>query len=110
MTESTRLDEVRSFREQMNQRILAHENFDIRRFFALDSRVYRPPKGRLPDALTGPPFPSSPDQPRLPALLTAPRFRACRPPCPAVALTPTLSTALAWRQFLCPSPLPLASP
>jgi AhpD family alkylhydroperoxidase len=34
------LDEFREFRERMNQRILAADNLDIRRFFALDSRVY----------------------------------------------------------------------
>jgi AhpD family alkylhydroperoxidase len=40
------LQEFRDFRERMNQRILAADNLDIRRFFALDSRVYHP--GTLP--------------------------------------------------------------
>ncbi len=40
------LQEFRRFRERMNERILAQENLDIRRFFALDSRVYEP--GALP--------------------------------------------------------------
>jgi AhpD family alkylhydroperoxidase len=35
------LEEFRSFRERMNERLLAAENLDIRRFFALDDRVYR---------------------------------------------------------------------
>jgi AhpD family alkylhydroperoxidase len=34
------LEEFRSFREKMNERILSAENLEIRRFFALDSRVY----------------------------------------------------------------------
>jgi AhpD family alkylhydroperoxidase len=34
------LQEFRSFRERMNQRILAADNLEIRRFFALDSRAY----------------------------------------------------------------------
>jgi AhpD family alkylhydroperoxidase len=34
------LQEFREFRERMNQRILDADNLDIRRFFALDSRVY----------------------------------------------------------------------
>ena len=34
------LSEFREFRERMNQRILSADNLDIRRFFALDSRVY----------------------------------------------------------------------
>jgi AhpD family alkylhydroperoxidase len=34
------LNEFREFRERMNERILGAENLDIRRFFALDSRVY----------------------------------------------------------------------
>ena len=34
------LQELRAFRERMNQRILENDNLDIRRFFALDSRVY----------------------------------------------------------------------
>lgn len=36
----SKLEEFRSFREKMNERILAAENLEIRRFFALDSRVY----------------------------------------------------------------------
>ncbi len=40
------LEQFRRFRERMNERILAQENLDIRRFFALDSRVYEP--GALP--------------------------------------------------------------
>ncbi|HET9986030.1 MAG TPA: carboxymuconolactone decarboxylase family protein [Longimicrobiales bacterium] len=34
------LQEFRAFRERMNERILAADNLEIRRFFALDSRVY----------------------------------------------------------------------
>lgn len=34
------LEEFRRFREKMNERILAADNLEIRRFFALDSRVY----------------------------------------------------------------------
>lgn len=34
------VQEFREFREKMNERILSAENLDIRRFFALDSRVY----------------------------------------------------------------------
>ena len=34
------LHEFRAFRERMNDRILAADNLDIKRFFALDSRVY----------------------------------------------------------------------
>jgi AhpD family alkylhydroperoxidase len=40
------LDEFRAFRERLNERILAEPNIDIRRFFALDSRVYQ--DGALP--------------------------------------------------------------
>jgi AhpD family alkylhydroperoxidase len=40
------LQEYRAFRERMNQRILEADNLDIRRFFALDSRVYE--GGALP--------------------------------------------------------------
>jgi AhpD family alkylhydroperoxidase len=40
------LQEFREFRERMNERILAADNLDIRRFFALDSRVYE--DGALP--------------------------------------------------------------
>ncbi len=42
------LEAFRSFRERMNERILAQENLDIRRFFALDGRVYE--NGALPAA------------------------------------------------------------
>jgi AhpD family alkylhydroperoxidase len=35
-----RLEEFRRFRERMNARILEQDNLDIRRFFALDGRVY----------------------------------------------------------------------
>ena len=35
------LDAYRSFRERMDERILARDNLDVRRFFALDDRVYR---------------------------------------------------------------------
>ena len=34
------LEEFRKFREKMNERILSADNLEIRRFFALDSRVY----------------------------------------------------------------------
>jgi len=40
------LKEFRSFRERMNERILEAGNLDIKRFFALDSRVYE--DGALP--------------------------------------------------------------
>jgi AhpD family alkylhydroperoxidase len=40
------LEEFRQFRERMNDRILAADNLEIRRFFALDSRVYE--DGALP--------------------------------------------------------------
>lgn len=40
------LNEFREFRERMNQRVLAADNLDIKRFFALDSRVYE--EGSLP--------------------------------------------------------------
>ena len=40
------LQEFREFRERMNERILASDNLDIKRFFALDSRVYE--DGALP--------------------------------------------------------------
>ncbi len=42
----TDLEEFHRFRERMNERILGQDNLDIRRFFALDSRVYEP--GALP--------------------------------------------------------------
>ena len=34
------LDEFRRYRERMNERILASENLQIKRFFNLDSRAY----------------------------------------------------------------------
>lgn len=34
------LEDFRRFRERMNERILAADNLEIRRFFALDSRAY----------------------------------------------------------------------
>jgi AhpD family alkylhydroperoxidase len=37
---SNRLEEFRKYREKMNERILAEDNLEIRRFFALDSRSY----------------------------------------------------------------------
>jgi AhpD family alkylhydroperoxidase len=40
------LEEFRRFREKMNERILAADNLEIRRFFALDSRAYE--AGALP--------------------------------------------------------------
>lgn len=40
------LKEFREFRERMNDRILAEDNLEIRRFFALDERTYR--DGALP--------------------------------------------------------------
>lgn len=43
---SERLKEFRTFRERMNDRILSQGNLDLRRFFALDSRVYE--EGALP--------------------------------------------------------------
>lgn len=36
------LEEFRQFRERMNERILAADNLEIRRFFALDGRTYEP--------------------------------------------------------------------
>jgi len=44
----TDLEQFRRFRERMNERILAQDNLDIRRFFALDGHVYE--KGTLPTA------------------------------------------------------------
>lgn len=38
---SDRLEEFRTFRERMNDRILSQGNLEINRFFALDDRVYR---------------------------------------------------------------------
>jgi len=43
---SERLAEFRTFRERMNTRILEAGNLEIKRFFALDSRVYD--EGALP--------------------------------------------------------------
>src|SRR5690606_40151749 len=40
------LNEFRAFRERMNDRLLGADNLDIKRFFALDSRVYE--DGALP--------------------------------------------------------------
>ena len=42
----SRLEEFRSFREKMNERILEAGNLEIKRFFALDDRVYA--DGALP--------------------------------------------------------------
>jgi len=36
----TKLDEFKEYREKMNERILASNNKQIKRFFALDSRAY----------------------------------------------------------------------
>lgn len=36
----SRLEEFRRFRERMNEKILAAENLEIRRFFRLDGQVY----------------------------------------------------------------------
>lgn len=44
----SRLEEFRRFRERMNERILDEDNLEIRRFFALDGRVYE--EGALPTA------------------------------------------------------------
>lgn len=43
---SKSLEEFREHRERMNKKILAGESLDIKRFFALDSAVYR--EGALP--------------------------------------------------------------
>lgn len=40
------LEEFRTFRERMNERILGSGNLEIKRFFALDSRAYE--AGALP--------------------------------------------------------------
>lgn len=40
------IDAYRSFRERLNERILDQGNLEVRRFFALDDRVYR--EGALP--------------------------------------------------------------
>jgi AhpD family alkylhydroperoxidase len=37
---SNKLEEFRKYREKMNERILAEDNLEIRRFFALDTRSY----------------------------------------------------------------------
>ena len=37
----SRLEAFRHFRERMNDRILSADNLEIRRFFALDDRVYQ---------------------------------------------------------------------
>ena len=42
----SRLEEFRTFRERMNERILDSDNLSIKRFFALDDRVYE--EGALP--------------------------------------------------------------
>ncbi len=41
-----RIAEFRGFRERMNERIIEAGNLDIKRFFALDSRIYE--AGALP--------------------------------------------------------------
>jgi hypothetical protein len=38
---SKTLEEFREYRARMNAKILAGDNLDIKRFFALDSAVYR---------------------------------------------------------------------
>lgn len=43
---SDRLEMFEDFRRRMNDRILEHDNLEIRRFFALDDRVYE--DGELP--------------------------------------------------------------
>jgi AhpD family alkylhydroperoxidase len=43
---SDRVAEFNAFRKRMNERILAHENQVVRRFFALDTQTYR--EGALP--------------------------------------------------------------
>lgn len=45
----TDLESFRTYRETMNQRILDSDNLDIKRFFALDSSVYR--KGALDEKI-----------------------------------------------------------
>ena len=39
---SKSLDEFQQYRERMNEKILAADQLDIKRFFNLDSAVYRP--------------------------------------------------------------------
>lgn len=46
MPESSELQRFREFRERLNERILEEGTLEIRRFFALDSRVYE--DGALP--------------------------------------------------------------
>ena len=41
-----RMDEFVAFRQRMNERILAHDNQVVRRFFALDTQTYK--DGALP--------------------------------------------------------------
>ncbi|MBU6199554.1 MAG: carboxymuconolactone decarboxylase family protein [Xanthomonadaceae bacterium] len=41
-----RVDEFVAFRQRMNERILAHDNQAVRRFFALDTQTYK--DGALP--------------------------------------------------------------
>ena len=41
-----RVDEFVAFRQRMNERILAHDNQVVRRFFALDTQTYK--DGALP--------------------------------------------------------------
>ena len=43
---SDRVQQFVSFRQRMNERILAHENQVVRRFFALDTQTYK--DGALP--------------------------------------------------------------
>ncbi|PIQ37530.1 MAG: carboxymuconolactone decarboxylase family protein [Lysobacterales bacterium CG17_big_fil_post_rev_8_21_14_2_50_64_11] len=38
---SDRVAEFNAFRQQMNERILAHDNQVVRRFFALDTQTYK---------------------------------------------------------------------
>ena len=38
----SKLEEFRTFRERMNERILEAKNLEINRFFALDDRCYKP--------------------------------------------------------------------
>ena len=45
---SDRIREFRNFRERMNERIIEAGNLEIKRFFALDSRIYE--EGALPVA------------------------------------------------------------
>ena len=40
MIKMSKLDEFKKYREKMNERILASDNKQIQRFFALDSRAY----------------------------------------------------------------------